>query len=144
MGWRFARDGEKANDFSLCFGALGIQIDLSKFNDGIVEFSNTPKRTEELIQTIDGFLCNQRMSLKDSQKLRGRMQFADSQLFGRVGRLCMRAVTAHGFSRDGPKLKRECIDALTRFRNFLSFVLEAKTDSTFVKEDLVCFHRCVL
>ena len=120
LGWRFARDGEKANDFSLRFSGLGIQIDLSKFNEGIVEFSNTLKRTEELIQTIDGFLCSRKMSLKDSQKLRGRMQFADSQLFGRVGRLCMRAVTAHGFSGDGPKLKRECIDALTRFRNFLS------------------------
>ncbi len=55
LGWRFARDGEKANDFSLCFSALGIQMDLSKFNEGIVEFSNTLKRTEELIQTIDGF-----------------------------------------------------------------------------------------
>ena len=32
----------------------------------------------------------------------------------------MRAVTAHGFSGDGPKLKRECIDASTRFRNFPS------------------------
>lgn len=34
------------------------------------------------------------MSVVDSQKLHGRMQFPDAQMFGRLGRLCMRAVTS--------------------------------------------------
>ena len=32
------------------------------------------------------------MSLLESQRLRGRMQFADGQLFGRIGHLWLRAV----------------------------------------------------
>ena len=48
------------------------------------------------------------------------MQFADGQLFGRIGQLCLRAVSNHGFSGLGPKLRPECIKALFRFKNFLS------------------------
>lgn len=116
LGWRFARDGSKANEFSKSFCALGIQIDLAKFNQGLVEFTNTTKRVEELVQTIDTFLKTRKMTTKESQRLRGRMQFADSQLFGRVGWLCMRAVTVHGFSAGGPKVNKESMDALGRFR----------------------------
>ena len=105
--------------FSKMFGALGIQVNLTKFDQGIVEFANTPKRIEELVQTIETFLKTKKMTTKESQKLRGRMQFADSQLFGRVGRLCMRAVTNHGFSGGGPKMNCECVNALVRFRRQL-------------------------
>ncbi len=67
LGWKFARDGDKAHEFSKSFGALGILIDLNKFDDGVVEFSNTPKRVEELIQTIDGLLKCKKMNLRESQ-----------------------------------------------------------------------------
>ena len=81
-----------------------------------MNFANTPKRIEELVQTSETFLKTKKMTTKESQKLRGRMQFADSQLFGRVGRLCMRAVTNHGFSGGGPKISSECVSALDRFQ----------------------------
>ena len=119
LGWKFARDGDKANEFSKTFSALGIQVDLTKFDQGFVEFTNTPKRIEELVQTIESFLRTKKMTTKESQKLRGRMQFADSQLFGRVGRLCMRAVTNHGFSGGGHKIGSECVSALERFKHQL-------------------------
>ena len=53
LGWKFAREGDKANDFSKMFSAWGIQVNLTKFDQGIVEFANTPKRIEELVQTIE-------------------------------------------------------------------------------------------
>ena len=34
-------------------------------------------------------------------KLRGRLQFADGQLLGRVGRLCLKAVTKDGYGNKG-------------------------------------------
>ena len=60
LGWKFAREGDKANDFSKMFSALGIQVNLTKFDQGIVEFANTPKRIEELVQTIETFLKTKR------------------------------------------------------------------------------------
>ena len=98
LGWRFAVDGDKASEFSLSFSALGIVVNLEHFLEGWVEFCNTAKRSEELASTIDQMIDKGTMSLLESQRLRGRMQFAEGQLFGRIGQQCLRAVSNHGFS----------------------------------------------
>ena len=120
LGWQFAVDGDKASEFSHQFTALGIVVNLENFSAGFVEFCNTSKRSNELSDAIQGFIDSGAMSLLESQRLRGRMQFADGQLFGRIGQLCLRAVSNHGFSGLGPKLLPDCISALFRFKNFLS------------------------
>ena len=119
LGWRFAVDGDKASEFSLSFSALGIVVNLEHFLEGWVEFCNTTKRSEELAQAIQHMIDSGTMSLLESQRLRGRMQFAEGQLFGRIGQLCLRAVSNHGFSGLGPKLRVDCIRAMKRFRDFL-------------------------
>ena len=117
LGWQFAVDGDKATEFSHQFSALGIVVNLENFSAGFVESS---KRSDELSKAIQGFIDSGSMSLLDSQRLRGRMQFADGQLFGRIGQLCLRAVSNHGFSGLGLKLLPDCINALFRNKNFLS------------------------
>ena len=82
-------------------------------------FCNTEKRAKELSETIQSFVNSGSMSLLESQRFRGRMQFADGQLFGRIGQLCLRAVSNHGFSGRGPKIHTDCISALLRFQAFL-------------------------
>ena len=47
------------------------------------------------------------MTLLEAQKLRGRMQFMNGQLFGRLGALCMREVTNHAFLVDGIKFRNK-------------------------------------
>ena len=75
------------------------------------------------------------MTVIDSQKLRGRMQFADGQVFGRLGRLCMRAVVQHAFPFKGEKLSNQTRDALRRFSMFLEHsgprVLELASTTVF-------------
>ena len=97
LGWKYAVEGEKATAFSTSFTALGVDINLSGAVLGSVEFANTAKRKAELSSTISDLLDKGTMSLNEAQKLRGRMQFMDGQLFGRLGRLCMKAVTDHAF-----------------------------------------------
>ena len=99
LGWKFAVEGDKAHSFSLAFSALGVHINLEKFAYGTVEFSNTEKRTAELTEAIEAILARGTMTVLESQKLRGRMQFADGQLFGRLGRLCMRAESCLSLQR---------------------------------------------
>ena len=119
LGWKYATDGDKSSEFSAKFSALGIEVDLTNFSQGFVEFKNTSKRVLELCGYIDRALTDGELKLLDSQKLRGRMQFADGQLFGRLGRLCLRAVSEHAYSGKGPKIKTGCIQALQRFKDFL-------------------------
>lgn len=73
----------------------------------------------ELVDYIDKALTTGTLDLLSSQKLRGRMQFADSRLFGRIGRLCLRAITDHAYSGRGPKILEPCWLAMIRFAEFL-------------------------
>ena len=82
LGWKYAEEGEKSGEFAKTFGALGIEVDLENVTSGFVEFKNTPKRVCELVDYIDNVIKVGSMDLLSSQKLRGRMQLADSQLFG--------------------------------------------------------------
>lgn len=119
LGWKYAEEGEKSGEFSTSFNALGIEIDMSNFSCGFAEFKNTEKRVVELVDYIDKALTTGTLDLLSSQKLRGRMQFADSQLFGRIGRLCLRAITDHAYSGRGPKILEPCRLAMIRFAEFL-------------------------
>ena len=52
LGWGVSL-GEKDLPFADRFKALGIEIDCTRWQEGIVAFANTEKRTKELIATID-------------------------------------------------------------------------------------------
>ena len=71
------------------------------------------------METISAILHKGSLSVVEAQKLRGRMQFMDGQIFGRLGRLCMRAVTDHAFAKRNVKLASDTTAALKRFLIFL-------------------------
>ena len=119
LGWKFAEEGDKAESFATEFGALGIRIILDESTTGVVKFTNTTKRSEELMSTIDAILSKGSMTLVEAQRLRGRMQFMDGQLFGRLGKLCMREVTNHTLTPGVTRLCKRTSDALRRFAIFL-------------------------
>ena len=95
LGWLFADTGSKAIGFAESFSSLGVQVDLTHFTSGRVEFTNTPARKEELTAAITTVLEERTLSTKEAQRLRGRMQFASGQLFGRTSRLLLKALDEH-------------------------------------------------
>ena len=100
LGWGLSL-GDKDFPFADRFKALGIEIDCTKWLEGIVTFTNTEKRVKELLATIDEILTTRSLSKQAALVLRGRMQFAKAQLWGRSANLCLSAVTAHAFGLDG-------------------------------------------
>ena len=115
LGWGFAESGDKAQPFALSFHALGIKVDLSKFCEGSVLFSNTEKRISELRDTFQKILETGLLPQSFALKLRGRMQFADGQLFGRTGKACMRTITSFAYGDAGPVLTPAARNAIARF-----------------------------
>ena len=103
LGWQIS-GGEKDLPFRKCFKALGVEINFSNWCDGCVLFRNTEKRVTELLETIDGILRSGFLDPSAALSLRGRMQFAKSQVWGRASRLCLSAVTSHAYSGSGPKI----------------------------------------
>ena len=119
LGWRFAQEGDKAMPFDTVFGALGIQIDLSGFSKGFVEFSNTEKHKHDLSEMVLSVLSTGSLSPPEALKLRGRLQFADGQLFGRLGKLCLKEITNHAFSAGSSSISIRLRQLLQLFQSQL-------------------------
>ena len=90
LGWVFAESGDKCMPFSDMCDALGVSFDLSMSFKGFATVCNTASRVTELCADMQLVIESGVLSSKDAQRLRGRMQFADAQLFGRTGKRCLR------------------------------------------------------
>ena len=77
------------------------------------------KHVEEGLEFISRILEEGALPKPIALKLRGRLQFADGQLLGRVGRLCLKAVTEHAYGNAGAQLSDQCRAALVRFSDML-------------------------
>eukprot|EP00435_Cladocopium_sp_Y103_P044371 s1403_g12.t1 len=106
--------------FAPVFKALGVEIDCSGWLSGVVRFGNTEKRIQELVASLNEVLASKQLSLHGAQILRGRMQFAKAQMWGRSAKLCLAAVTAHAYGTSVPVVTDKTLHALEVFRNCLS------------------------
>ena len=95
LGWDFDRDGDKSGKMGAVVAALGVQVDLSQSSSGLVKVENTEKRKLELSRTIKEVLQSGKLSKGDAASLRGRLGFAEGQLFGRVTRQLLNDLHIH-------------------------------------------------
>ena len=56
LGWKFAKEGKKALDFSQVFDVLGISLDLSGCNRGNFSINNKASRVEKILSQVDQFV----------------------------------------------------------------------------------------
>ena len=80
---------------------LGVQLDMTKSVDLSFEISNTVAKKKELVDSVSKILVDGKPNRHECEKLRGRLQFASSQLFGRRFRNCLSSLNAH--ARDGKR-----------------------------------------
>ena len=114
LGW-LVSEGDKNLPFASTFKALGVEIDCSQWRSGLVLFRNTRKRIDELKTTIEQAMKTGKLGPKSALGLRGRMQFAKSQIWGRSAKLCLSAITAHAYSDRGESLTDHAIACLQAF-----------------------------
>ena len=65
--------------------SLGVLIDLSKSASGCIAVSNKPGRLDELVALVAEVKSGKEVGFKEALGLRGKISFAESNLFGRVG-----------------------------------------------------------
>ena len=119
LGWRSADEGKKAARFSPTFSCLGVSFNLEPFTSGRVEVLNTSSRTAELLRAIDEATVAGSLDTRASQSLRGRLQLADGQIFGRSSRLSLKALDNHIASGSG-NLSSDTCNALKTYRQILN------------------------
>ena len=146
LGWEYDECDEKSTEFSNVFKALGVSFNLTATEHGRVMLSNTTSRIAELVQTISEILESNSLPRAAALRLRGRMQFCDSFLFGRASRLCLQAVTKHAYEGSGPSVPSDLWDALHRYRECLKVsrphtVCAAHNDPYYLFTD-ACYEPC--
>ena len=107
--------GAKALPFDSEFPALGISIRLGRMAEGFVEFCNTEKRILELKETLESVLGPRKLNRPHALKLRGRLRFAASQLWGRSGQRCVQAISHHAFEASAEDLEPKTVKAIKEF-----------------------------
>ena len=117
LGWKLSED--KSTDWSASFEALSVLFEIDQTGSGVLKVRNTEKRREELTSLIQGFLASGVMTQKEALQLRGRLQFAQAQFFGRLGRRCLNEITRHAYS-GRLKLSTSAKEPLEEFGKFLS------------------------
>ena len=86
LGWDYAREGRKCLPFKRACEALGVIFNLEFSGNGTCRIFNTAARIEELDTEIERVVTANCISQLEAQRLRGRMQFAEGQLYGRTGK----------------------------------------------------------
>ena len=115
LGWRLSED--KSTDWDTSFEALGVLFEIDQTGSGVLKVRNTERRRTELTSLIQGFLGSGIMTQKEALQMRGRLQFAQAQFFGRLGRRCLDEITRHAYS-GRLKLSITAKERLEEFRNF--------------------------
>ena len=87
LGFRIADDKDKP--FSVRSETLGVIVDTSDANLERVLVSNKPSRAQSISQAIEQILQERRAVPRELPSLFGRLQFAEAQILGRMGRLAL-------------------------------------------------------
>ena len=96
-GWDFATEGREATDFAEVCNALGVSFDLRDACKGVLKVQNTQKRIDELVGFLTQVGEQRRLDRHEKLKIRGRLNFADGFLHGRLGALILKRLIDHAY-----------------------------------------------
>ena len=81
LGWKLSLG--KLIDYDTVCKVFGVQFDLNMRGCGLAFVCNTDDRVEELCDALDQVIKNGKLKRSEGERLRGCLQFACGQLFGR-------------------------------------------------------------
>ena len=133
LSWAFDRSGDKADVFSACVEALGVRFLLDRTGEGVVQISNTERRTKEALELIGGILLEGKLSHKHALVVRGRLAFCNALIFRRTGRLALQMISNHAYQKPfSSKLQKHVCSALEALRCRIFKALPRGLSATFL------------
>ena len=120
IGWVFSTKPTKRLKMCNVFSALGVMFDLRASADGLIRVANKESRVAQLLEVIENLLQSGAMTEAEAATLRGRLQFAESQTYGRAVSLHMREVGQRSVGKKaGKHLTAGMVDELNWAKEFL-------------------------
>ena len=117
-------------DFAFLCKVLGVRFDLRQSGSGLCLVTNTEERISELCDLIDTIVQQGRLRRSDGERLRGRLQFASGQLFGRTFKGFLNDLNKH-LSSGRAKLSDRSLKSLSGIRDLLRTGLPRRVDTNF-------------
>ena len=93
LGWEIAMTEKKRLPFDAKFVCLGVLVDLSEIASGTMVLANKPGRVDALSLQVLSLLEKGTMGFKDALSIKGRISFAEGQLFGRIAAPAVRSLS---------------------------------------------------
>ena len=119
LGWRFAEQGDKAKPFADTVAALGVTLNVSSLHHGLVTIDNTARRKSEICSAIDNIISSGLLGKLEALRLRGRMQFASGQIFGRLAKKVLAVITSHAYGSSTSQLSADTVKSLVLYKKLL-------------------------
>ena len=119
LGWRFAEQGDKAKPFADTVAALGVTLNVSSLQRGLVTIDNTAHRKSEICSAIDNIISSGLLGKLEALRLRGRMQFASGQIFGRLAKKVLAVITSHAYGSSTSQLSADMVKSLVLYKKLL-------------------------
>ena len=120
LGWRFAEQGDKAKPFADTVAALGVTLNVSSLHRGLVTIDNTAHRKNEICSAIENIISSGSLGKLEALRLRGRMQFASGQIFGRLAKKVLAVITNHAYGSSTSQLSADMVKSLVLYKKLLS------------------------
>ena len=87
LGFEFAAD--KLKSFDCRATMLGVEVDCDDWKSGSVIVRNKESRSRELAEFVKDLKVGSRLTTKQFLSVVGRLQFAEAQVMGRIGKLAL-------------------------------------------------------
>ena len=115
LGWETS--GEKDAGFDTVSRVLGVMVDLTDSSDNLVRVTNTESRIKELVASMNQLIDKSRFRPGELRVLRGRLQFAENQLFGRAAGKHLKTLSRHAEMLGSGTVDSELTEALIYLRD---------------------------
>ena len=84
IGWRVADTEEKRKPSQVSFLSLGVQVDFDKSKEKLIILKPKEGRIKSIVELAKKILKQDKMGFEEALSLKGKLQFAEGQLFFRV------------------------------------------------------------
>jgi hypothetical protein len=119
LGWRVSLSEKKNKPMCQSFVILGVVFDFSDARSGWFEVHNKTDRVDAIKSLVDGFRSCRALSSHDAASLRGRFQYAEGQLFARLGALMLKPISERAHALGVTAITPEIEEALAWLCNTL-------------------------
>ena len=120
LGWKVADSESKRKPFEKLFLSLGVQIDFRNAADNVILLRPKEGRIPSIIEIVKEVLGRGKLDFKEALSIKGKLQFAEGQLFYRVTATICRLLSRWASTGGSRPLTEEMRVALSSIEPALS------------------------